>query len=212
MRVLAILSISILLFFSSTSGQQKAVTDMGDEVILYSNGTWKYITEPKSGDISTNKSFFKKEKAASFLLKSNHINMGVWLDPKKWKFNKSKDSEASEYEFELKGESVFGMTIVESVDIPLLSLRAAALENAKSIAVDTRVSHEEYRMVNGLKVLSLEFLSTIQGIEFLYYGYYYSGENGTIQLLSYTYSSQATANRREMETFLNGLTIIGDGI
>ena len=68
--------ISILLLFifiiSICNAQTKAITDTGDEVILYSDGTWKYANAEKQTitEIKTNPNVFEKGSEASFLLKS----------------------------------------------------------------------------------------------------------------------------------------------
>jgi len=48
------------------------------------------------------------------------------------------------------------MIITEKVEIPLKSLKNIALVNVKSVAPDVSVVMEEYRNVNGLKVLCLQ--------------------------------------------------------
>jgi hypothetical protein len=48
---------------------------------------------------------------------------------------------------------------------------------------------------------------TIEGIQFVYYGYYYAGKAGTIQLLTYTSQNLFAEYKSEMTELLNGLTI-----
>ena len=87
------------------------------------------------------------------------------------------------------------------------SIQNAALENAKSVAPDIRISKQEYRKVNNNLVLLLQMDGTIQGIKFSYYGYYTSSANGTIQLLTYTSSNLLNEYRKDFEDFLNGCVI-----
>jgi sulfur transfer complex TusBCD TusB component (DsrH family) len=52
------------------SAQTKAVTENGDEVLLYDDGTWKSIDDnPTEEFIKTNPAVFTKDKRSSFLLK-----------------------------------------------------------------------------------------------------------------------------------------------
>ena len=53
----------------------------------------------------------------------------------------------------MKEKDLYGMAIVEAFEIPLETLRNLALENGKSVAPDLKVVEEEYRIVNGNKVL-----------------------------------------------------------
>jgi len=182
------LRLVILIFFCGSfvaliNGQQMAVTETGEEVLLYDDGTWTYKNMENGMDsfkeIQMNPAIFTKEDNASFHLKSTKTKLGIWLDPKKWSFKKASENPEAEYEFQLKNGDLYGMLISEKFEIPLANLRTIAIENGKAAAPDLKVVHEEYRMVNGLKVLQLQMNGTMQGIKFSYYGYYYSDESGT---------------------------------
>ena len=192
------------------SAQKKAITETGEEVILFEDGTWEYedgsVTETR--EIKTNPKPFKKDQKSSFLLKSKKLNVGVWLNPKKWSFQKSTDNPVAEYQFQLKGTDLYGMIITEQVEVPLTSLKDIAIENGKSAAPDLKVVKEEYRVVNGIKVLLLQMNGTTQGIKFSYYGYYFSNEQGSVQFITYTSQKLMEGYTDECEKLLNGLTEI----
>ena len=95
--------------------------------------------------------------------------------------------------------------ITEGIEIPLLSLRDIAIENARRAAPDLEIKKEEYRTVNGVKVLCLQMNATIRGIPFSYLNYYYSSKSGSIQLLTYTSANLFNGYRSRMEMLLNGL-------
>ena len=82
-----------------------------------------------------------------------------------------------------------------------------ALENAKKAAPDARIVKEEYRVVNGNKVIYLEMEGTIQGIKFKYLGYYYSDRSGSTQYLTYTGANLVGEYKKDIERFLNGFTV-----
>jgi hypothetical protein len=134
--------------------------------------------------------------------------MGVWLNPKTWSFSKGENNEDAEYEFESKGKDLYGMMITESIEIPLETLKTVALENAKSAAPDVKVVKEEYRMVNGNKVLCMQMDGTTQGIKFSYFGYYYSNSSGTLQFVIYTSQNLVKKYLGDMEELLNGLVVL----
>lgn len=208
-----IILLLVLLFGSIVlvMAQRKAVTEMGEEVILYDDGTWAFEqeqsqnTEGEALEIPMNKKTFEKATKATFLLKSKNMNVGIWLNPKKWSFQKATENPDAEYEFQLKGEDLYGMLISEKIEIPLETLRNIAFENARSIASDLTVVKEEYRMVNNQKVLFMQMNGTMQGIKFSYYGYYFSNERGTAQLITYTSQNLLAEYRQVCDTFLNGL-------
>lgn len=193
-------------FSQVCTAQKKAVTDLGEEVILYDDQTWKYADKSQAAEteIKTNPAAFKKSEQAAFLLKSSKLNVGFWLDTKKWKFAKATRNPSAEYELRLIDKDLYGMIIVERMEIPLLTLRNIAIQNAQKIAPDTRIMQEEYRTVNGQKVLFLQMDGTTQGIKFSYYGYYYSSPNGVVQFVTYTAQNLIKTYQKEIDELLNG--------
>lgn len=203
--------IASLLFVSAFSiAQKKAVTETGEEVILYDNGTWKYANDStkQNDSISTNKNIFKKNPEAAFLLKSTRTNIGVWLNSKKWSFKKSSSNEAAEYEFQLKSKDLYAEIITEKIGIPLESLKNAAFQNAKEAAPDMKIISQEFRTVNGKKMLMMQMTGTVMGIKFTYFGYYFSSPKGTVQFLTYTSENLFTELMADAEELLNGLVEI----
>jgi len=198
----------------TANAQQKALTENGREVILYENGTWQYTgdssatTGNSSDSITTNPVKFAKTSKATFAVKSNTVNVGVYINPAIWSFTPHKQNEPiPEYAFYTKSADIYGMLITEKTQIGLENLREIALANAKKASDDVRVTNTEYRTVNNQKVLCLELKGTIKGIKFVYFGYYYSCEGGTVQLLTYTSQQLYASNKKAMEDFLNGFTI-----
>lgn len=194
----------------SAAGQVRAVTSNGDEVILNTDGTWKYTNDSTQNfsKIDTNKVEFLKNAAASFLVKSNRIIYGVYIDPKKWSFTKSDASEASEFVFTLKEKDAYGMLISEKIEMPIETLKEAALANAKEAAPDIKITKEEYRKVNNNIILLMQMEGTIKGIKFTYLGYYFSSAKGTVQLLTYTSGNLLNEYKKDLEEFLNGFVVI----
>ena len=96
------------------------------------------------------------------------MNVGVWLNPNKWAI--SKGAEPQEYKFTLKGGSAYGMLITEKIEFPLETLKKAALKNAQNASPDIALIKEEYRVVNGTRVLMMELEGTLQDIKFNFLG------------------------------------------
>jgi len=202
-----------LLILISTSGvysQIKAITETGDEVWLFDDGTWLYTSEVASDEspISVNNELFTKNSKATFNVKSNKIDIGIWINPKEWSFTKNAENEAAEFQFQKKDEDLYALLIAERAEIPLENLRSIAIQNAKSVAPDLKILREEYRIVNGNKVLMMQMSGTVQGIKFVYFGYYYTFEKGSVQFLSYTALNLFETYAKDMEALLNGLNRI----
>lgn len=202
-----LLLIVFIFLYTFADAQQKAVTEEGEEVILYGDGTWAFQDENylKEIEILVNPNEFTKSENSSFLLKSKKLNIGIWLDPKIWSFSKSNNNTDSEYEFQSKEGDLYGMIITEKFEIPLESLRIIAFENAKEESPDIRVINEEYRTVNGLKVLYLQMNGTMQGIKFSYNGYYYASTEGSVQFVTFTSQKLMEEFKSLSEELLNGL-------
>ena len=105
--------------------QTKAITETGEEVILYNDGTWIYVNEMTivNKEIILNENQFSKHEKSSFLVKSKKVNIGIWINPKEWKFSKDSGNDDAEYNFEKKGGELYGMLIAERLQIPLKTLK-----------------------------------------------------------------------------------------
>lgn len=209
------LILCVLTISNIAISQTKALTDNGREVLLFENGTWKYSDDNSNTNsiltdsLTTNKNKFIKTSQATFLVKSTNFNVGVFMNPSKWTFAPHKDNEkAPEYRFNLKSGEGYAMMVTEKTQISLENMRQIALLNAQKASVDVKETSAEYRIVNNKKILCLKFQGTIKGIKFVYFGYYYSSPNGTVQLLSYTSQQYFDSIQKELENFLNGFVEI----
>ncbi len=197
---------SFLCFSLSVIAQKVAITEHGEEVLLYDDGTWKLKEGPyKETEISLNDTLFVKDPTATFLVRSKHIDVGVWITPKKWTFSTKGDNDDVEYFFRKKQSDLYGMLITEKIEAPVLTLKELAVSNAQEVSPDLRVVKEEFRTVNGKQVLMMQMSGTIQGIRISYFGYYYSSKKGSVQFVIYTGQSLFDENRADIEVLLNGL-------
>ncbi|MEH0167034.1 hypothetical protein ABT392_09210 [Paucibacter sp. JuS9] len=202
--------IAALLFSLNAYADQYAVTDNGKVVLLSDDGTWKYASgeADKSKSIEFNKITFAKANNQSFLLKSTKNKAAAWIDPKKWTFRKTEgNTEASEYKFKHKEADVYGMLITEQIEIGLENLAQLALENAKKFAPNARIVSQEYRMVNGIKVIRMRIDASAQGANFTYVGHYMSDKSGSTQFMVYTSTNLIDRNLAEIDEFLNGFSV-----
>jgi hypothetical protein len=208
MKKLIVLT-GFVFFIGSSYAQQSAITQTGEQVTLYDDGTWTYVNKDtiKADEILTNPDKYSKGNTSSFLLKSTRISIGCYLDPKKWTFKKGEDTEAAEYEINDTTDGLYGMMITEKLDLPLESLANIALDNARDAAPDVRIIKKEYRYVNGLKVLMMRMTGTIQNIKFSYYGYYYSTSGGATQFLVYSSEEIVDQHIADIEDLLNGFVV-----
>jgi hypothetical protein len=80
-----LIPVLLLVMSLNSFAQIKGVTETGEEVILYNNGTWKYVNDSITikNEIRLNEKEFSKEKSSTFLVKSKVLNLGVWINPVK---------------------------------------------------------------------------------------------------------------------------------
>jgi len=202
-----LLATALLAACAAQAAQQRAVTDKGDEVILESDGSWRYVQPPKdlAAPVAFSERRYARSAASTFAVKSLRNNAAVYIDPKKWVFQKGKDAQENEYSFRLSGGDLYARLITERMTIPLETLPTIALNNLKAVAPDAEIVKQEYRWVNDRKVLHMQMRGTTSGIRAAYSGYYYSDDNGTTQLVTFTAQNLMPAMNREAEDFLNGL-------
>ena len=203
-----LITLGTLFFTLLSNAQINAVTENGDEVLLYKDNTWKYSNESlnETVEILRNDKPFTKEKKSSFLVKSSKTNIGVWINPKDWGFSKSKTDSPGEFNFNHKQHDVYGMLIAEKTEVTVEALTDIAYENALEAAPDIKIVEKEYRTVNGLEVIMMKMKGTIQGIKFIYFGYYFSNAQGAFQFLTYTSQNVFNEYKNDMLHLLNGLT------
>jgi len=204
------LLIYVLFFYQIVIYGQKIaiIKETNEEVVLNDDGTWNYLLGKPEKLENKDTLLYLKPKLANYLLKSERIKYGVWINDKEWTFSKSKDEMSPvEYNFRLKGQDAYGMIISERIETSMESLLEVAFQNAQSIASDAKIVNKEVRKVNGSIIHFVEMHCTIQGIKFIYFGYYFTNENGTIQFLAFTSDKLLERYKKKMENLINGLVI-----
>lgn len=189
---------------------QNAVTDNGSVVLLNDDGTWRYISnesDKSSAPISFNKGLFQKADNQTFQVKSGKNRSAVWLDPRKWIFQKpDTGTSPAEYRFQLKAGDLYGMLITEQIEVELERLPQLAFDLLRRTAPNARLVSQEFRVVNDYKIVRMRVDANVQGINMSYIGYYTSDKSGSTQFVTYTATNLVEKNTPEIDEFLNGLT------
>jgi hypothetical protein len=214
-----LLIISIF-FFQFSYEQIKGYAENGDKIILYTNGTWKYADSVKSQEtindsslkndtIAINIKEFKKRIEPNNFVKSKKVDLGVHIDNSEWGVRKGSKNDNYEYRFLDKSIDCFAVLISESTnDIPLQNIPELILENIYSISTDAVLVNQEYRMVNGLKILCLQINGSKKRLKYSMLSYIYEDQTGIIQLDAYTTQKWFKKRYNDLEEFLNGLDLI----
>jgi TIR domain len=161
---------------------------------------------PSAATPSNGSRTYQKPGPAKVFVKARKGLFGVWIDPQKWEDNSSSE-DPIKITLNHKTGDAYAFVISERIGISIESLKKAAVENAQKVAPDVKVVSEEKRIVNGKEVLCLQTTGTIQGTPFTYYGYYYGGPEGTLQVVTYTASNIFDEYKQDFDDFLNGTQI-----
>jgi len=205
--LLAILALSFLNILICNS-DQLAITENGDEVMLFGDKTWKFKNEKTNlpQKITLN---FSKGSNSTFLVKSKLNGFGVYLNPKNYIFNRESDGKDAEFGFTSRKKNSWGLMINESIGVPLKSMRTVQIENLKEKATNIEVLKEEYIVVNGIEALHLRIKADVKelgDLSCIYCTYSTSAKNSTTQLTSFTTEINFKTCSEDMYELLNGLT------
>jgi Tir chaperone protein (CesT) family len=127
---------------------------------------------------------------------------GMSINPNLWKETRSTETGRRSFQH-LRGDG-YAVIIAERIEIPLDRMKEIALSNAREADPEVRITEEQHRRVNGTEVLLLRLEGKVNGIAFTYFGYYYGGPAGTVQVITYTGQNLFQEYRRDFEDFLNG--------
>ena len=138
-------------------------------------------------------------------VKAPQGEFGVWIDKQKWTQTESNDP--IRITFMHQGESSYAMIVAERARVSLDALERAALANAKKAAPDMTLLFKEKRTVGGKSVLCMQMTGTIMGNTFMYYGDYYGGPEGTLQVICYATPELFDQAKADFDELLGGIQI-----
>ncbi len=175
----------------------RATTEDGKQVILNPDGTWRHFDALRTR--------YEKSPSATQKIKAPFGDFAIWIDPAIW--HQSKEGAPGRLSFEnLNGEN-YAMVVSERIPIQTESLDDIALSNVRDVDPNAKITLQEKRIVNGREVLCLQIEASNKNIPFTYYGYYYGGTSGTIQVVTFTVRSAFAKNEPASTQFLNGLEV-----
>ena len=208
-----IFTLAVLLQSLTFIAQQRALTEDGKEVVLFDNGTWKFVNESDAKALETtitNNNLFEKSRNASFLMKSKKLDVGVYFDPKKWKLATQNISPHVEYFFAERNsnDGYFGFMITEKVQIATLkNLKDLIIENVNRNVDYFRLKESEYRTVNGMKVLYIRYAANTKGMDFEYAGNYYINSDGYAGVVGFSSQKVFEQSFGAVQELINGISV-----
>jgi len=182
---------------------QRAKTEDGRDVILHDDGTWTYA-KPSKTEAS------QKDRRATEVYRGKHGTFTLSLIPGTWRKSEKPSSPAAEAEFTHKdGDAMaMAMVIAQRFAVSPLVLKETVLKNARSADPEAKIIKEEKRTVNGSDVTFLMISVKFQGTPFTYMYDLYTGDAGTIQILTFADQNLINEYRADMEALLNGFEVL----
>ena len=214
----------IFTFFCFTLiAQEIAVTESGDTVYLYSNGMWTYdLEDPENVILEEEVSLFNTYSVMDstntiYTVPTNNNkkidNKGkpytLAYDVGKWKRVPTETMNAeSDFSFMSKKEDAFAMVIFEEAEIGLTAIMNIAMSNiSTNIGVEPDLLNSDYVIVNGKQMIHATYGVDMQGINFIFDSFYYSGIEGTYQYTTWTYANMHKKYQEDLLNLLAGFTI-----
>lgn len=185
---------------------EKTVTEF---ILAFSGSIGAYadfLSDADGEEIPLSTEVHKRSDEARTHVPAPSGNFAVWLDDRVWK-RKSPGEQENRIELSHTNGQAFGAIIGEPLQFPQDALVNVALTNARAQDPDAQVTKQERRMVNGQEVLMIEMDATINKTPFHFYGYYYSDESGTVQVVTWTTRVAFERNRAVFTELLDGLEI-----
>jgi hypothetical protein len=126
-------------------------------------------------------------------------------DPHLWRPTAS-DADG-QFTFSHSSGGARALVISEPTAVPLDAVEDVALANAQSVDPQAKVVFRHRSWNNGVAFWFLKIKATVGTIPMAYWGYFYVGEGGTVQVITYAEQSRLAEYEQDFMGFLNGLSV-----
>ncbi len=214
----------LLIFFLSincfiSNAQEIAVTQKGDTIYVYNNGTWSFDLLEEAPPVFNELDYLNEElkideiegtfKYSDKVSKEVTNEMELFTikyNPSVWKrIPPATVNDDAEFAFQNIDTDIWCIVISEETSIaPDKLFKIAKKSMEDNIGSKTKVIKTESRNVNGHKVIRGALLADVSGISFIFDSYYFSNEKGSVQFTVYTSDKLWKKNEQDILEFLNG--------
>lgn len=218
-----LLFLFILIGSIQAFSQIKAVTENGDTIYVYNDGTWSYELRESSSqqgmmdflneaiDVETLNSTFTTPSTSKDKVKNAMDQFQIFFNSEEWRrVPPATLNDEAEFAFEAKFSDVWSVVISEETPIEKETLFKIARKNMEDNtgAKPETISLTQFK-VNGHDILRGVMRASFSGITFVFDTYYFSDERGSVQFT--TWSSEAVWKKNEVkiQDLLKGFEVIG---
>jgi len=203
----------------SSNAQVQAITEHGDTIYVYDNGTWSFYDDrmPMGDrlerfkdvkiDIDTIATLFTVSKNSKKKAKGKLGFYDLMFDEKQWdRTPPANINPEAEMAFVGKDKGMWCLLIAEGMEIGKEQLFKIAVNMMKErTGAQVEILKVEQRNVNGKDVLRGVTKVEVQGMKLIFDSYYYSCPKGSIQVTVWTGENIYEEKREKIEELLNGL-------
>ncbi|WP_026956770.1 hypothetical protein [Algoriphagus vanfongensis] len=212
------LFISIIGF---AQAQIKAVTERGDTIYVYNNGTWSYELSDQNSQnapmafldlqlqIEPVTTPFYTPNSSSKSISNQWEFFDIFYDEAIWKRVPAGElNEDAEFAFQARKTDIWSVVISEETPIAketLLKIAKNTMEENTGATVE--VIKIESRIVNDKDLLRGVLKANYSGITFIFDSYYYSDDRGSVQFTTWSSENVWKKNETLILNLLNGFDI-----
>lgn len=219
-----LITIFLSLFIGTHSfGQLKAVTEKGDTIFVYDDGTWSFEEEERVSGLDEEFSFlnevlqidsvdtkFSFGEDANKEIESQFKFFKIKYDSELWKrVPPASFNPEAEFAFKAKGKDIFCVIISEEIEIGQENIvkiaRKMMRDNTGSAVTPLKT---EARNVNGVDLIRAVNAIDLNGMNLVFDSYYFSDPSGTVQFSVWTAKNLYGKYESDIVDLLNGLVIL----
>lgn len=221
-RIILSLTFILTLGLLTVKSQTRAVTDDGDTIYVYNNGTWSfellegmpeqvnefaYLSSKLS--IDTIATEFKVPENAKKQVENDIGQFFIRYDDKLWKrVPPATLNEDAEFAFQSKLSDIWCVVISEETPIESDKLfRIAKKMMEENTGEEPKIIKTELRKVNGEQLLRGVMNANFSGISFIFDTYYFSNDLGSVQFTTWTSDKVWEKNESSILELLNGFIV-----
>jgi hypothetical protein len=203
------------------SSQIRAVTETGDTIFVYDNGTWSFEMEEQAPEASEF-DFLDVQLLIDTLDTEQHFPASAKKEVKNArnqftvKYNGSVWSrippatlnEDAEFAFKVKNQEIWSVVISEETPIIVDNLfRIAKKTMEDNTRSSAKILKTEIRKVNGENIFRGVLNANFSGISFIFDTYYFSNDLGSVQFVTWTSETVWNKNQDLIIDMLNGFIV-----
>lgn len=215
------LSLLLLIISLSATAQTWAVTQKGDTIYIYDDGTWSFDKDDRPQEIGILdylKTSFKYDTIstpysvspnAKKNIASKYGFFEVFYDENVWRrVPPAQLNDEAEFAFMGKDNDIYVAILSEEIEIGLDNIYKIAKNNIEeNLSTEVDILKSEIRNVNGSDLIRGVMSFDLNGLDLVFDSYYYSDERGTVQFTTWTATNLHEKYETKILELLNGIVI-----